>query len=835
MNQIIRTSPEQSNISAYLSSGKKDSFSLVVPMAATNLIECPSIYSYKYEFSVGVTLAASTSIVRRGTSAIQAIFSTPGLYMWYEIDLTSGTTYTWSFDLYKYDGNIIVAAIINPSSVIAESISCTINGYWHRYSITYTATATGTYKLRLSCSQITTFYTDGWMLIESPYDSTYIDGDILSDTYDKCYFWDSIPNYSQSARRSNCRDGGRIINFAELGIRTIAVLGASGVPEQLVTIKNALGGSTFQRYHSDEHQLSIIVEFITDSKYGYSKVVTELGRYLSNSLVYPTQPITLIYDQLDDCGNVVGESLEIHAYYEGGLDQQAISRSNATGKAQLIFRVVTPYTATRIGNSSVASTAYSSIDDSKGFYIKNAVTGLYSYYDGGRPAVLCIAQVPEYNTILLGGAFSSFGGFGGIPGSLIYYNRSTEAFSAIDATKTPSPGIFYTATPIPGTQKVLVGGDFSYEWLTGNNLAIINMATGWNSIGGVGANGIVRCSVAADSNTVYIGGDFTEVNGVAVNRIAKYTVSTNTFTPLGLGSSISIYALAVDSAGNLYATGRGIFDGGYNSIAKWDGTSWHGLGTGLIGVSADTMALLVSSVGEVYVGGTFTHAGSVLANGLAKWNGISWSALGAGLEAGDSVSGLREEDGKIYACGKITKAGNLGDVEGFAIWDGTSWGRDDIRGTTAAVHTPGARATQRDIYNGNLYIIRYWYADSYLNIPVVTSIVNLGDCKTYPTIVFPLGSMYSITNVTTGKQVKFEGLTVDYGETVTLRCSYNSMQLISTLRGNISKYILPSSDLLEILPGSNTFAIYGGADTLTEKIYIQFKETYTNLNTVIKV
>lgn len=65
-----------------------------------------------------------------------------------------------------------------------------------------------------------------------------------------------------------------------------------------------------------------------------------------------------------------------------------------------------------------------------------------------------------------------------------------------------------------------------------------------------------------------------------------------------------------------------------NRIARWDGTAWHPLGSGMDGAVFSLAAL---PNGELVAGGRFTHAGGVAANHIARWNGFSWSPLGAGL------------------------------------------------------------------------------------------------------------------------------------------------------------------------------------------------------------
>lgn len=73
---------------------------------------------------------------------------------------------------------------------------------------------------------------------------------------------------------------------------------------------------------------------------------------------------------------------------------------------------------------------------------------------------------------------------------------------------------------------------------------------------------------------------------------------------------------------------------------------------------------------NVYVGGSFTRAGSVNATNIAKWNGSNWSALGGGVNNQVYVIAVRGTD--VYAGGKFTAAGGI-DVNFIAKWDGSSW------------------------------------------------------------------------------------------------------------------------------------------------------------------
>lgn len=135
--------------------------------------------------------------------------------------------------------------------------------------------------------------------------------------------------------------------------------------------------------------------------------------------------------------------------------------------------------------------------------------------------------------------------------------------------------------------------------------------------------------------------------------------------PPGLDGEVN--AIAIDASGNLYVGGsftETASGAPVNYIAKWNGSSWVPLGSGM---NASVKTIVVSGT-NVYAGGFFTEAGGVSAVGVARWNGTSWSALG---DISGIINSLAVSGSTVYAGGLI----NLGDgvAYGVARWNGSAW------------------------------------------------------------------------------------------------------------------------------------------------------------------
>ena len=106
-----------------------------------------------------------------------------------------------------------------------------------------------------------------------------------------------------------------------------------------------------------------------------------------------------------------------------------------------------------------------------------------------------------------------------------------------------------------------------------------------------------------------------------------------------------------------------------NNIARWDGTIWNALGSGV-----NNYIYAMAAVGRyVYAAGMFTSAGGVAATNIARWDGTNWSALGRGVTGSSGLVKTLATDGtNLYVSGSFTNASGVM-VNNIAVWDGTNW------------------------------------------------------------------------------------------------------------------------------------------------------------------
>lgn len=262
----------------------------------------------------------------------------------------------------------------------------------------------------------------------------------------------------------------------------------------------------------------------------------------------------------------------------------------------------------------------------------------------------------------------------------------------------------------------ITGSFSSIDGVAANSIAFWN-GTNWNALGaglknedGTLGEGL---KMIHDGESVYVVGLFTKAGTQDVNNIAIWNETTETWSRLPGEFNGGIYSILKN--GSLVFVGGSFteIDGvSYKRIAVWDGESWSSFNGGVNG----PVNVIKRHSGQYYFGGDFSIAGATAVNNMATWTGTNWSSIGGGANGtiydmhfiGDSLLvgglfsalgevsinnlGIRTDgawsgfgiapdnivhdiDGthdEIMIAGEFMQIGILS-TSGFAIWNGSSW------------------------------------------------------------------------------------------------------------------------------------------------------------------
>jgi trimeric autotransporter adhesin len=295
---------------------------------------------------------------------------------------------------------------------------------------------------------------------------------------------------------------------------------------------------------------------------------------------------------------------------------------------------------------------------------------------------------PSSPQLIVGGRFTSVGSTaangvaGTFPSSFSWFSLGSGITGDVNALAS-----------VPGTSttlgQVYAGGTFSQAGSTAvNNIAQWNgflweaMSTGITGSPVAGSGPRVEGMTILPNGNLVVVGSFTNAGSVTANCIAIWNRSSQFWQSVGSGASNgvisgSISAVASTTAGDIVAGGsfNGIGLVSASNIARWNGTTWVPLGSGVNG-QVRTITRLAN--GDLLVGGSFSQAGSITVNNIARWNGTTWSALGTGITGPNfSVPGvvwasLQLSNGDILVAGDFTTAGGV-TARRIARWNGIAW------------------------------------------------------------------------------------------------------------------------------------------------------------------
>ena len=237
---------------------------------------------------------------------------------------------------------------------------------------------------------------------------------------------------------------------------------------------------------------------------------------------------------------------------------------------------------------------------------------------------------------------------------------------------------FVTSLAVLANGDLVAGGSFSTAGGQPRSCIARWDGAAWQPFGS-GCNSVVHALAARPNGNLVASGLFTSAGGIPVNYIAEWDGSTwgamngGVDYTQALGSVAPAGVLLTMPNGDVVAGGRFSTAGGVaaSCIARWNGTIWAPVGTGIpqLGFAwpwNPVMALTRLPNGDLVAGGAFTQAGGVPANAVARWNGTTWSPMGTGLSG--TVHALTTlPNGQVQAGGRFSPFNEV------RQWNGNSW------------------------------------------------------------------------------------------------------------------------------------------------------------------
>lgn len=261
--------------------------------------------------------------------------------------------------------------------------------------------------------------------------------------------------------------------------------------------------------------------------------------------------------------------------------------------------------------------------------------------------------------------------------------------------------------PGPNPPALFIGGHFSAAGGVAANRIVKWDGSAFTSLGSGLSDWVSGLAVYDEDGpgpalpALFVGGIFRFAGGSPANRIAKW--DGQTWSAVGGGMNASGYRyvtelLVFDEDGTgpnppfLFAGGNFTTAGGVpaTGIARWGGSSWSPVGTGIAGGILQTVGALAEfdddgpgpNPPSLIAGGSFSTAGGVAVNGIAKWDGAAWSSLAGGVTAAifplvEDIT-IFDDDGPgpnpavLIAGGHFEQAGGVS-VDNVARWDGSAW------------------------------------------------------------------------------------------------------------------------------------------------------------------
>ncbi len=238
----------------------------------------------------------------------------------------------------------------------------------------------------------------------------------------------------------------------------------------------------------------------------------------------------------------------------------------------------------------------------------------------------------------------------------------------------------------------------------------------WSTFGpGIaGAAHLINTFLVLPSGDFIVGGNFTLAGNFSVSNIAKCNATTGVWSPIGSGASASVTTLALHPGGggggsqDIIVGGAFLTAGGLaaSRVARVDhlSTSWGVLGLGVDGAVNAMAPLSAAQGGDIFVGGTFTRAGSGPAANVARFHPATnvWTPLTSGVN-GPVFAVATASTGDVIVGGEFSTAGG-GSANRIARWSTSTSTWSNFGSGISAGSEPGRVLALAPTPSGDLFV-----------------------------------------------------------------------------------------------------------------------------------
>ena len=255
------------------------------------------------------------------------------------------------------------------------------------------------------------------------------------------------------------------------------------------------------------------------------------------------------------------------------------------------------------------------------------------------------------SVLYVGGQFTAIGGQVRNRVAAIAFTTGTA-----DPAFNPNSNSLVLSSALDAPNNTLyLGGQFtSVDGQTRNRIAAVNATTGAATAWNPNANNQIF-ALALDGGTVYAGGQFTTIGGQSRSRIAALDGAglATSWNPVA-GNTVQTLSVA---GSTIYAGGDFLTLGGQNRsrIAELDRTT--GLATTWNPSAFGTVQVLAQGGGDLFVGGTFNGIGGTARNNLAALDIVGGGVTSWDPNANNVVQALWATDDALYVGGNFTQVG----------------------------------------------------------------------------------------------------------------------------------------------------------------------------------